>query len=95
MTGHVHRLEPRPDWRTAQATALETAALAIDATLAQLADLQVILEDDGSTVSLLITTSELLRTRRNERLDRAARLREQAADALAALPARTTAESDG
>jgi hypothetical protein len=80
VSSNVRVIRPRVDWRESQADALEAAALTIDDALARLTGLEELFERDQCVLRALRTCTGYLRSRRNDRLDEAGRLRAAAHD---------------
>ena len=75
MSGHVRRIAPRSDWRSARADSFEADAAVIEEGLERLADLEALVEHNAAAAAAIRAAAAHLRTCRND-LDReAGRLR--------------------
>lgn len=72
---------PSPDWRRAKIADREAEALAIDAALAPLAEVEELFEGTGENCHTVRAAAAFLRETRNARLDEAANLRAALTDA--------------
>lgn len=95
MSGHVRVLPPGPDWRTAQADALEATIAAISGQLAPLGELEALFERDHDVAHATRVLAALLRSRRNDLAEEAAKLRAAVLGAAAEAAAEAAAGAAG